>query len=94
VKNLIPDPVDWEEPERLAKTIQTLGLKHCVITSVTREICLRGGALFWAVNNRKIKSEQAIDRSSDPDFNASANCSANHRCQAEVITHNLKQFAG
>src|ERR1035437_1785652 len=36
VKSLKPDPVDWEEPERLAKTIQLLQLKHCVITSVAQ----------------------------------------------------------
>lgn len=55
VHNLIPDPVDWEEPQRLAETIRTLGLKHCVITSVDRDDLPDGGATFWAVTIRKIR---------------------------------------
>ncbi|MBF1294842.1 MAG: lipoyl synthase [Parvimonas sp.] len=32
-----PDPVDLNEPENLAKAVQILGLKHAVVTSVTRD---------------------------------------------------------
>ncbi len=93
VKNLIPDPVDWEEPERLAKTIQTLGLKHCVITSVTRDDLSDGGALFWAGTIRKIKelnpgtSIEALI----PDFNASRELVQQIiDARPEVISHNLE----
>lgn len=55
VKTLFPDPVDWEEPVRLAKTIQILQLKHCVITSVARDDIEDGGAHFWAVTIKTIK---------------------------------------
>jgi lipoic acid synthetase len=55
VRNLIPDPVDWEEPERLAETIRTLGLKHCVITSVDRDDLPDGGAAFWAITIQKVR---------------------------------------
>ncbi len=55
VKNLIPDPVDWEEPLRLAETIRTLELKHCVITSVDRDDLPDGGASFWAKTICKVK---------------------------------------
>lgn len=55
VNNAVPEPVDWMEPLRLAKTIQTLGLKHCVITSVTRDDLDDGGAAFWASTILKIK---------------------------------------
>jgi lipoic acid synthetase len=48
VKNMIPDDVDMEEPLRLAETIQSLKIKHCVITSVTRDDLDDGGATFWA----------------------------------------------
>jgi lipoic acid synthetase len=57
VLNLIPDPVDWEEPARLAKTIKTLNLKHCVITSVDRDDLPDGGAGFWAETIKTVKSE-------------------------------------
>lgn len=55
VRNLIPDPVDWEEPQRLAETIRTLGLKHCVITSVDRDDLPDGGAAFWAITIQKVR---------------------------------------
>ena len=55
VQNLIPEPLDWDEPRRLAETIKTLNLKHCVITSVDRDDVQDGGALFWAETIRKVK---------------------------------------
>ncbi len=55
VKTLFPDPVDWEEPQRLANSIKQLRLKHCVITSVARDDMEDGGARFWALTIRTIK---------------------------------------
>ncbi len=39
-----PGPVDLEEPQRLAETVFEMGLKHAVITSVTRDDLQDGGA--------------------------------------------------
>ena len=39
-----PGPVDLEEPKRLAETIFEMGLKHAVLTSVTRDDLPDGGA--------------------------------------------------
>ena len=39
-----PDPVDSDEPQRLARAAQRLGLHHVVITSVTRDDLPDGGA--------------------------------------------------
>jgi lipoic acid synthetase len=55
VENLIPDPLDWEEPGRLAETIKKLSLKHCVITSVARDDLKDGGARFWATTIKMVK---------------------------------------
>ena len=55
VYTLKPDDVDWDEPERLAMTIQELNLKHAVITSVARDELPDGGAQFWAQTIRTIK---------------------------------------
>lgn len=55
VENLIPDPLDWEEPGRLAETISKLSLKHCVITSVARDDLKDGGARFWASTIKMVK---------------------------------------
>ena len=56
VKTLMPDKPDWEEPRRLAESIRTLKLRHCVITSVARDDLSDGGASFWVETIRQIKS--------------------------------------
>jgi len=43
-----PLPPDPGEPLRLAESIKSMGLKHCVITSVDRDDLPDGGASFWA----------------------------------------------
>ena len=50
-----PDPVDWIEPEKIARSIQIMGLKHCVITSVDRDDLEDGGSELWARTIREIK---------------------------------------
>jgi lipoic acid synthetase len=39
-----PDPLDREEPARLARAVEALGLRHIVITSVDRDDLPDGGA--------------------------------------------------
>jgi len=39
-----PQPLDPEEPYRVAKSVKELGIKHVVITSVTRDDLIDGGA--------------------------------------------------
>lgn len=43
-----PNALDTDEPARLASTVVKLGLKYCVITSVTREDIPDGGASVFA----------------------------------------------
>ncbi len=43
-----PGPVDLDEPNRLSQTIALMGLKHAVITSVTRDDLPDGGAKHFA----------------------------------------------
>lgn len=50
-----PLPPDTEEPQRLAESIKTMQLKHCVITSVDRDDLPDGGASFWAETINYIK---------------------------------------
>ncbi len=44
VKTGRPDPLDREEPARLARAVTALGLRHVVITSVDRDDLSDGGA--------------------------------------------------
>ncbi|MBN1598124.1 MAG: lipoyl synthase [Bacteroidales bacterium] len=55
VYTMKPDPVDWDEPSRLADTIKELNLKHVVLTSVARDELSDGGAQFWATTIRTVK---------------------------------------
>jgi len=93
VQNDVPDAVDWMEPLRLAKTIQTLGLKHCVITSVTRDDLADAGAGFWAATIRKIKelNPDTTIETLIPDFNAHPEL-INLVIDAapDVISHNME----
>jgi lipoic acid synthetase len=50
-----PLPPDPSEPHRLAKSVRTMNLKHCVITSVDRDDLKDGGAAFWAETITTIK---------------------------------------
>jgi lipoic acid synthetase len=53
-KPSIPDP---DEPAKIAETIKLMQLKHCVITSVTRDDLPDLGASFWAQTIREIKRQ-------------------------------------
>ncbi|MEA1912237.1 MAG: lipoyl synthase [candidate division WOR-3 bacterium] len=55
VKNGIPKPLDWKEPERIAEEVRNLGLKHTVITSPSRDDLPDGGASFFAMTTKEIK---------------------------------------
>lgn len=50
-----PLPPDADEPEKLASVIQKIGLRHCVITSVTRDDLPDQGAGHWAAAVREIR---------------------------------------
>jgi len=43
-----PQPIDWDEPRRVAEAVATLGLKHAVVTSVNRDDDNLGGARVFA----------------------------------------------
>lgn len=44
-----PDPIDLDEPRRVAAAVAALGLQHAVITSVNRDDDLLGGARAFAL---------------------------------------------
>lgn len=49
-------PTDPGEPDRVAESIRLMGLKHAVITSVTRDDLDDGGAAAWADTVRAIRA--------------------------------------
>ena len=63
-------PPDINEPYRVAKAVEELGLKHAVITSVTRDDLPDGGASLFAETIKAIKatSSETIIEVLIPDF--------------------------
>ncbi|WP_167482677.1 lipoyl synthase [Leptospira kanakyensis] len=51
-----PKPLDLEEPERVARSVAELGLRHVVLTAVNRDDLKDGGATHFAETITKIKS--------------------------------------
>ena len=65
-----PEPVDWDEPQRVAEAIHLMKVKHAVITSVDRDELKDGGSIIW---HNTIKSVKLLNPSTTletliPDF--------------------------
>ena len=48
VKTGRPETVEWDEPEKVARSIKIMGIKHAVVTSVDRDDLKDGGSIIWA----------------------------------------------
>ena len=48
VKTGRPESVDWEEPEKVARSIKLMSIKHAVVTSVDRDDLKDMGSIIWA----------------------------------------------
>jgi lipoyl synthase len=49
-----PDPVDEDEPRRIAEAVRAMGLRFVVLTGVARDDLADGGARIWAAAVRAI----------------------------------------
>jgi len=88
-----PLPPDPEEPKRLAESIRTLKLRHCVITSVDRDDLPDGGAAFWAevINAVKKKNPGTTMETLIPDFDGKPeNIKKIIDAGPDVISHNIE----
>jgi lipoyl synthase len=52
-----PEPIDFDEPRRVAEAVATLGLRHAVITSVNRDDDILGGARAFAIVIEEIRKQ-------------------------------------
>ena len=55
VKTGLPTELDWQEPERVADSVQLMNLKHVVVTAVARDDLRDGGAAVFAETVRAIR---------------------------------------
>ncbi len=87
-----PEPLDPDEPRRVAEAARRLQLKHVVVTSVTRDDLPGGGASHFVATVREIR--KACDATVEiltPDFQgASENILAAADCRPEIFNHNVE----
>ena len=55
VKTGRPQDVDWDEPEKVARSIKLMNIKHAVITSVDRDDLKDMGSIMWAETVKAIR---------------------------------------
>ncbi len=88
-----PKEVDTEEPQRIATSVQLMGVKHCVITSVDRDDLKDGGSIIWAETITAIRS-LSPDTTLEtllPDFKGQMeNLDTVLAVRPEVVSHNLE----
>lgn len=91
-----PQPIDEDEPERVADAIATLNLRYAVITSVNRDDVLNGGSHIFAATIRAVRRrlpdchvEVLI-----PDFKGNWEALAEVvEARPDVLNHNLESIA-
>lgn len=88
-----PEPVDWNEPQRVAEAIYLMKVKHAVITSVDRDELKDGGSTIWY---NTIKAVKALNPDTTletliPDFKGEhENIERVAEAAPEVISHNME----
>ncbi|WML26453.1 lipoyl synthase [Neobacillus sp. OS1-33] len=60
VQTGLPTELDWEEPERVAVSVEQMGLKHVVITAVARDDLKDGGAGVFAETIRAVRRRNPL----------------------------------
>lgn len=88
-----PDPVDWDEPQRVAEAIFLMKVKHAVITSVDRDEIKDGGSIIWY---NTIKAVQSLTPATTletliPDFKGQKeNIDRIIAAAPQVVSHNIE----
>ena len=88
-----PDPIDREEPRKVAESVRTMGLKYATITGVTRDDLEDEGAWLYAETIRKVHELNpgcGVEMLA-PDFHAKAELlNQIFETRPEVFAHNLE----
>jgi len=88
-----PEPLDRDEPRRVAESVRTMGLRYATITGVARDDLPDGGAWLYAETVRAIH-ELNPDTGVEnliPDFNGKPDLLAEvFESRPEVLAHNVE----
>lgn len=88
-----PLAADLQEPNRVAHSVKTMGVKHAVITSVDRDDLKDGGSGIWAATVNAIRKESPSTTLETliPDFMGKwENLQAIIDVAPEIVSHNLE----
>lgn len=88
-----PEAVDPFEPARVSRSVELMGVKHCVITSVDRDDLADGGSEIWAKTIRSVRrrAPQTKLETLIPDFQGLwGNLEVVLNERPEVLSHNLE----
>jgi len=92
-----PLPVDWDEPDRVGRSIKLMKVKHAVLTSVDRDDLPDGGSILWAETIKAVRriSPGTTMETLIPDFRGNER-QLNRILEAapEVISHNMETVRG
>ena len=91
--NAHPAPPDPGEPKRLAEAVLAMGLRHVVVTSVTRDDLADGGAAHFAETIREIRRQvpAATVEVLIPDFQGDpAALDVVLAAKPDILNHNLE----
>ncbi len=93
VKTGRPETIDWSEPEKVARSIRIMGIRHAVITSVDRDDLKDMGSIIWAETVKAIRrmNPDTTLETLIPDFQG-IHTHLNRIIQVapEVVSHNLE----
>ncbi|MEX0312961.1 MAG: lipoyl synthase [Allomuricauda sp.] len=93
VKTGRPESVDWAEPEKVARSIKIMGIKHAVVTSVDRDDLKDMGSIIWAETVKAIRrmNPETTLETLIPDFQGiETHLDRILEAAPEVISHNME----
>jgi len=88
-----PEPLDFDEPRRVAEAVARLGLKHAVVTSVNRDDDNEGAAKVFAETIREIRTQAPGCQVEVliPDFQGREDCLQTVLdARPEILNHNTE----
>lgn len=93
VKTGRPETVEWDEPEKVARSIKLMGIKHAVITSVDRDDLKDMGSIIWAETVKAIRrmNPETTLETLIPDFQGiEKHMDRIIAVAPEVVSHNME----
>ncbi|WP_313385273.1 lipoyl synthase [Chishuiella sp.] len=93
VKTGRPEQVDWAEPEKVARSIKLMKIKHAVLTSVDRDDLKDMGSIIWAETIQAVRriSPGTTMETLIPDFQGmEKHIDRLVEAAPEVLSHNME----